>query len=869
MMKNMKRLKKYTALALIVVLLASFGIAAPVAAAGTTSVTITKYDAHGGVISTMAVTWEQMRDQYMGLPVYGDGTTHYYCEGPNFDESRTFDTLWDPLEIGNIDSRDYGAAKGTDVKDLCNLAGGAGPGYTIKTTAIDGWSKVWDYNTIYTPDERFGKIVLTWYTSNGEETGSGYVPDDYDTGMRLLFFTDIADIYGRHVAGNYDVHESLPENLWYYYFDGQWWPTTSGMSGKYISKIDIYPPKMISCDAAGNAKENFYPGEIVYVKGQGLTASRNYNLWTQTEPAVYAASAKGDTVPGATPPAPLNTAIDPSGAQEAVTTDASGDFSPTAIWTIPATPTPQKYDIIADNQGAGTVGTFDNNDGADSFGFEGFTVVLQPPTAAFTSDVQTGLAPLTVNFTDQSTGDPTEWVWDFNNDGNPDSYVQNPAYTYNDAGTYTIKLTATNAGGSDDEVKTDYINATVPGPKTWYVDDSGGADFTTIQAAVNAAAAGDTIIVRDGTYAENVVVSKSLVIQSENGAAATSVTAVTTSSPVFTVNSDQVSIVCFTVSGTTSTSVGGIEVKNVNSCVIADNDVTGCGVGIRLAGTATGNTVTGNNCHGNTKYGFAIRDSAYGNSLSGNTFSANTQKDICIKDMSHDNTLWLNDVLSTGVDIATSVVSHSPEQITYTYNSGTYTGYLGNRYASYAGTDADGNGVGDTAFTASSYTDSYPLMAQAANYVEIVLPPAPTAAFTSDVQTGGAPLMVHFTDQSTNDPTAWAWDLDGDGEAETFVQNPIYTYNNAGTYTITLTATNAGGSDDEAKANYITVTSAPTHPAWDLNNDHTCNIGDVVKIGLQWGLTGTPGWIPEDLNNDGAINIGDVVVLGLHWGEAW
>ncbi len=61
----------------------------------------------------------------------------------------------------------------------------------------------------------------------------------------------------------------------------------------------------------------------------------------------------------------------------------------------------------------------------------------------------------------------------------------------------------------------------------------------------------------------------------------------------------------------------------------------------------------------------------------------------------------------------------------------------------------------------------------------------------------------------------------------------------------------------------------PTAPAWDLNNDHKCNIGDVVKIGLKWGLTGEDGWIPEDLNNDGKINIGDVVVIGLHWGETW
>lgn len=66
-----------------------------------------------------------------------------------------------------------------------------------------------------------------------------------------------------------------------------------------------------------------------------------------------------------------------------------------------------------------------------------------------------------------------------------------------------------------------------------------------------------------------------------------------------------------------------------------------------------------------------------------------------------------------------------------------------------------------------------------------------------------------------------------------------------------------------------TPTPGPSQPAWDLNGDHVCDIGDVVKIGLCWGQTGSPGWIPEDVNNDGIIDIGDLVVIGLHWGETW
>ena len=58
-------------------------------------------------------------------------------------------------------------------------------------------------------------------------------------------------------------------------------------------------------------------------------------------------------------------------------------------------------------------------------------------------------------------------------------------------------------------------------------------------------------------------------------------------------------------------------------------------------------------------------------------------------------------------------------------------------------------------------------------------------------------------------------------------------------------------------------------PTWDLNGDHICNIGDVVKVGLHWGETGDPGWIPEDVSPNGVINIGDVVVIGLYWGQTW
>ena len=86
---------------------------------------------------------------------------------------------------------------------------------------------------------------------------------------------------------------------------------------------------------------------------------------------------------------------------------------------------------------------------------------------------------------------------------------------------------------------------------------------------------------------------------------------------------------------------------------------------------------------------------------------------------------------------------------------------------------------------------------------------APTASFTSSVSSGIAPLSVSFTDTSTQSPTSWAWDF-GDGSSST-LQNPWVTYANPGTYTVSLTATNATGSSALATGT-ITVTPAPQAP---------------------------------------------------------
>lgn len=81
------------------------------------------------------------------------------------------------------------------------------------------------------------------------------------------------------------------------------------------------------------------------------------------------------------------------------------------------------------------------------------------PTADFSANPVKGVAPLTVQFTDNSAGNqPFTYAWDFDNDGNVDSTEKNPAYTYSTPGTYTVKLTITNAYGTDEKIMNITVN---------------------------------------------------------------------------------------------------------------------------------------------------------------------------------------------------------------------------------------------------------------------------------------------------------------------------------------------------------------------------------------------------------------------------
>ena len=84
------------------------------------------------------------------------------------------------------------------------------------------------------------------------------------------------------------------------------------------------------------------------------------------------------------------------------------------------------------------------------------TVNYPAPTAGFNGYPTIGAPPLNVVFTDMSVDTVNTWTWNFGDGGT--SVVQNPVHQYVSAGTYTVSLTVSGPGGSDAEVKPNYIS---------------------------------------------------------------------------------------------------------------------------------------------------------------------------------------------------------------------------------------------------------------------------------------------------------------------------------------------------------------------------------------------------------------------------
>ncbi|MCK4368959.1 MAG: PKD domain-containing protein [Dehalococcoidales bacterium] len=190
-----------------------------------------------------------------------------------------------------------------------------------------------------------------------------------------------------------------------------------------------------STDEAGVARDVFTVTDDVYATGSGFPPNTDINVYVIAD----LAWSDGDPIPA-----------DVGDGMNTITTDDNGNCGPDVVWQAPLTP--GAYDLVFDVNQNGVYNFI--GDYIDDPNHPGF-VVLTCPAADFIATPTSGPAPLTVQFTDLSTGDITSWLWHFGDGGI--SPEQNPSHIYNYPGTYPVNLTVTGPGGTDMEVKTDYI----------------------------------------------------------------------------------------------------------------------------------------------------------------------------------------------------------------------------------------------------------------------------------------------------------------------------------------------------------------------------------------------------------------------------
>jgi PKD repeat protein len=353
-------------------------------------------------------------------------------------------------------------------------------------------------------------------------------------------------------------------------------------------------------------------------------------------------------------------------------------------------------------------------------------VTEAPLIASFTPDVTSGIAPLTVHFTDMSSGNPTSWNWKFRNTwfNTTEESQKNATYQFTGTGIYNVTLYVTGASGTNSTTQditvtdktppmnTDPVEFTVPGSKSFTVPVGVDIINVTIVGGGGGGGGGNVNVVGGTEY-----------YRGGYGGSAGSI-----------IND------FIPVSG-----------GNVLSVTVGSGKPGGYGRSNQQSGYPG---LRGED----SKVGGKI---AYGGSGGNGAEPASSTSDPNGRD----------GVNGFGIiQLATSGYRAGPPSGEGGVGGIGWGAGGGGASGSYGEPTLGGNGA-----------DGY---VRIAPYV----PFKPVANFSANKTTGSYPFAVNFTDRSTNKPLSWNWSF-GDGNFST-LQNPVYTYVKNGKYMVNLTVTN-------------------------------------------------------------------------------
>lgn len=455
-----------------------------------------------------------------------------------------------------------------------------------------------------------------------------------------------------------------------------------------------------------------------------------------------------------------------------------------------------------------------------------------PPLAALFAASPTNVCTGgTATFSDQSTGSPTTWSWTFEGGTPATSTQQNPVVTYNTPGVYDVTLTVGDGSSSNTLTLTDYITVAAV-----------TANFTGTPTSV--------IVGNSVTFTDNTSCNPTSWNWSFPGGTPS---ASTSQNPVVTYNTIGIYDVTLSASNgsgsdsETKTAYISVTEQVLNYCASRGNDFSDEWIA-RVAFNGLSNP---SGAAGYTDFTNMTVPMNPGASVSVTLtpgFSASSYREVW--------RVWIDynkdgDFIDAGEQVFAPAASKTAVSGSFTVPAGV---------------------SGNTRMRVSMKYNTAPTACEIFSYGEVEdytvsfgTPQPPVAEFTANLTTVPEGGTVQFTDQSTNSPASWSWTFNGGTPATSTAQNPSVTYASSGTYTVSLTVTNAAGSDTETKTNYITVVVVPdcATPVTPLNGAS----GVSIATNLQWsdvpeatGYTLYFGTNNPPTNLVNGINLGDVNV---------
>ena len=421
-------------------------------------------------------------------------------------------------------------------------------------------------------------------------------------------------------------------------------------------------------------------------------------------------------------------------------------------------------------------------------------ISLAPVAEFSTTSSTTGCAEFSVDFMDESTFNPTTWVWTFEGGSPLTSTQQNPTVSYSVPGEFEVLLTVSNAQGANSISKMNYI----------VVQGQVEAGFAYNNTALNVSfdnqsSEESTSYVWDFGDGMTSTEQNPNHIYTEEGIYEVTLTA--TGPCNNDVITQTVNLYTSPTAGFTSDVVSGCRPLTVSYSQTSSSNVTDYSWSFE-GGTPATSTDPNPTVTYNTVGVFNVElvvSNPVGNS------SATETDYINVLDVPTASFVAVNNMLTvTFTNNSTDAVSYSwdfGDGNTSTEMSPTHTYTIEGDYTvSLTATNSCGDNVSSSSVGANAL---------------------PSANGSASIEAVCERDEVTFTDMSSDNVTAWLWTFEGGEPATSTDQNPVVTYNTAGSYDVTLEVTAAAGTDVIVFSDLIVVTALPTSSFVAVNNMQT------------------------------------------------